>query len=182
MKILVGSKNPVKVNAAKEAFEKYFDFVEAIGFGVASCVAAMPVNRDVYDGAENRAKALFAMNESKNLQADFFVGIEGGIAEIFDKWFTFGSICIIDKKGDSGYGTSPHFQLPPSIIEQLLQGIELGDVMDKLSDTHNSKEKFGAIGYFTNGRMDRKELYTYGLISAIVPFLKKDLFIDCNKD
>jgi len=176
MKILVGSKNPVKINAVKEAFGKYFNSIEIIGFDVNSGVAAMPVNREVYDGAENRAKNLIEINKVKNLNANFFIGIEGGIAKIFDKWFTFGSMCIIDKDGNTGYGTSPHFQLPPGIIEQLLKGIELGDVMDKLSNTHNSKQKFGAIGYFTNGKMDRKKLYVYGLVSAMAPFLRKSLY------
>ncbi len=178
MKILVGSENPVKINAVKEAFEKYFDSVYVFGFDINSGVSAMPINKEVYDGAENRALNLIEINKKENLNADFFIGIEGGIANIFDKWFSFGSICIIDKTGNTGYGTSPHFQLPPSVIEQLLKGIELGDVMDKLSNTHNSKQKFGAIGFFTNGKMNRKELYVYGLISAIAPFLRKNLYFN----
>lgn len=175
-KILVGSKNPLKIAAAKEAFDKYFDSVEVYGFDVKSGVSPMPINNEVYDGAENRSRELEKINKINKLNADYFIGIEGGIAKIFDKWFTFGSICIVDKNGNCGYGTSPHFQLPPSVIEQLLKGIELGDVMDKLSNTHNSKQKFGAIGFFTNGKMNRKELYVHGLISAIIPFLRKDLY------
>ena len=182
MKMLVGSKNPVKIDAVKEAFKKYFASVEVSGYNVDSGVGAMPVGQEVYDGAKNRAENLSEINKANGLNADFFVGIEGGIANIFEKWFTFGSICIIDKNGNIGYGTSPHFQLPPSIIKQLLQGIELGDVMDKLSNTHNSKQKFGAIGFFSNGIMNRKELYVYGLISAIVPFLRKDLYFTIGND
>ena len=42
--------------------------------------------------------------------------------------------------------------------------------------TENSKVKGGAIGFFTNDVMDRKELYLGGLIVALVPFLHKKLY------
>ena len=34
MKVLVGSRNPVKVEAVREAFAKYFDPLEVIGLEV----------------------------------------------------------------------------------------------------------------------------------------------------
>jgi len=36
MKILVGSQNPVKLEATREAFSAYFDTVEVTGIGVSS--------------------------------------------------------------------------------------------------------------------------------------------------
>jgi len=176
MKILVGSKNPVKIEAAKEAFSKFYPDVDVEGIGVSSDVPDMPINEQTIIGATNRAQNLFELNNSENRSAEFFVGIEGGIAQFFGEWFSFGMMCIIDKEGNKGFGSSPHFQLPPSVIEKLLGGIELGDVMDEISNTHNSKQKFGAIGYFTNGVMDRKELYFSGLIAALASFQHKNLY------
>ena len=40
----------------------------------------------------------------------------------------------------------------------------------------NTKQKGGAIGFLTNGVMDRKDLYVQGLIVALVPFIKKELY------
>ena len=40
---------------------------------------------------------------------------------------------IMDKKGRIGLGTSPHFELPKEVAEKLLNGIELGDVIDELT-------------------------------------------------
>ena len=54
--------------------------------------------------------------------------------------------------------------------------VELGYVMDRITNTENTKLKSGAIGFFTNGVMDRKELYIQGLIVAMAPFLHKDLY------
>ena len=176
MKILVGSKNPVKIESAVEAFEKYFDSIEAEGINVESGVADQPVNDETFIGARNRAMKLKKINEEKGLDAEFFVGIEGGIIKQFDRWFAFGGMCIIDNDGNEGFGTSPYFELPDFIIEKLLDGSELGDVMDDIMNQQNTKQHGGAIGFFTNGVMHRKDLYVPGLVTALIPFLHKDMF------
>lgn len=181
MKILVGSTNPVKVESVKEAFLLYFENVEVISREVESGVSIQPVNEETFLGARNRAMNLYNIDRNEKLYADYYVGIEGGIAKQFDRWFAFGCMCIIDKDGFEGFGTSPHFELPGNVIEKLLQGIELGDVMDEIQDEVNTKQKQGAIGYFTNGVMSRKELYIEGLKVALIPFLHKKMFFKTNK-
>ena len=176
MKILVGSKNPVKIASVEDALKNYFDNIDAIGIEVESGVSVQPVNDETFTGAQNRAIKLKEINDSQMLDADLFVGIEGGITKQFDKWFAFGCICIIDSNGRTGFGTSPHFQLPQSVVEKLLRGIELGDIMDEIMNEQNTKQKHGAIGYFTNGIMNRKELYVEGLKVAIIPFLHKEMY------
>lgn len=176
MKILVGSKNPVKIDSVKEALSNYFDNIEVTGYEAESGVSVQPVGEDTFIGARNRALHLKSLNEKENFAADLFIGIEGGIAKEFDKWFAFGCMCIIDNEGNEGYGTSPHFQLPASVVDKLLKGMELGDVMDEIQNEENTKQKHGAIGYFTNGVMNRKELYIEGLKVAIIPFLHRGLF------
>ena len=176
MKILVGSKNPVKIDAVREAFSHYFNGAEILCFETDSGVPPQPVNKETFEGARNRAVTLMELNDNKKLDADFFIGIEGGIIKVFDQWFALGLMCIINKEGLSGYGTSPMFELPDSIITQLLSGKELGTVMDEISGKENTKQKGGAIGYLTNGIMDRKKLYVSGLIAAMAPFNHKQLF------
>jgi len=176
LKILVGSKNPVKIASVEEALENYFDNIDVIGIEVESGVSVQPINDETFIGAQNRALRLKELNDSKKLNADLFVGIEGGITKQFDTWFAFGCMCIIDNNGRTGLGTSPHFQLPQSVVEKLSKGIELGDVMDEIMNQQNTKQKHGAIGYFTNGIMTRKELYVEGLKVAVIPFLHKEMY------
>ena len=176
MKILVGSQNPVKIEATKEAFNRYFGDADVIGISVKSGVPDQPVEEQVLEGAKNRAVELLNLNKIQNLGSEYFVGIEGGIAKLTGTWFSFGGICILDISGNKGYGTSPLFELPQSIIDQLLEGTELGDLMDKLQNEENTKQKLGAIGYFTNEVMSRKELYVSGIITAMIPLLHKELF------
>lgn len=176
MKILVGSINPVKISSVEEALKNYFDNIEVIGIEVESGVSVQPINDETFVGAQNRALRLKELNHSQNHGAELFVGIEGGITKQFDKWFAFGCMCVMDNSGRVGFGTSPHFELPQSVVEKLLQGIELGFVMDEIMNQQNTKQKHGAIGFFTNGVMNRKELYIEGLKVAIIPFLHKDMF------
>ena len=89
MKILVGSKNPVKLKAVEETFGLYYDSIEVIGLNVESNVSDQPINDETYKGAENRARSLSILNIEKNLCADFFVGIEGGISKVYGNWFAF---------------------------------------------------------------------------------------------
>lgn len=182
MKVLVGSRNPVKLEATKEAFSKYFDAVdlEVVGIEVNSKVSNQPIEDETFTGAKNRVLELKEINEERDLDAKFFVGIEGGIKRLFGRWFTFGVIYIMDDNGRIGYGTSPFFELPSQITEELLKGkgIELGDVMDNLIGEKNTKERQGAVGYFTKGVMDRKRYYVDGLIVALIPFLSEDLYFE----
>ncbi len=176
IKVLVGSRNPVKIEAVRESFVKYFGEVEVKGIAADSGVNPQPVNEETFKGAKNRALFLKNNNGDKSARADFYVGIEGGIAQLYNKWFALGIMCVIDKEGKIGYGTSPLFELPGSVTEELLNGTELGDVMDRLTGEGNTKQKGGAVGFFTRGVMDRKELYVHGLITALIPFLNKELF------
>lgn len=176
MKILVGSKNPVKIEAVKEAFEKYYNEVEVIGFSVESKVPTQPFNEETFLGAENRTFKLKDINAQQNLNADYFIGIEGGISKVFNRWFAYGVVCIMDKTNREGFGTSAHFELPEKIIKEIQKGKELGEVMDEIQNEQNTKQKRGAIGYFTKGKMTRKDLYVPGIITALIPFLHKDIF------
>lgn len=176
MKIFVGSKNPVKIDSVKEALSNYFESIEVIGMDAESGVSVQPVGEETFIGARNRALFLQSYCNKENIGADLFIGIEGGIAKLFDKWFAFGCMCVIDSSGKEGFGTSPLFELPKPVVDKLLDGIELGDVMDQIQNEENTKQKQGAIGYFTNGVMNRKELYIEGLKVAVIPFLHKDKY------
>ena len=71
MKILVGSKNPVKIKSVEEAFSLYFQNFSVEGIEVNSGVPVQPINDETYIGAQNRAARLKEMSEVQNLDADF---------------------------------------------------------------------------------------------------------------
>ena len=87
MKVLVGSNNPIKLDAVQEAFSLHFEDVDVIARPVESNVSDQPINNETYIGARNRARKLLELNNSENLGAKFCVGIEGGIMQIYEKWY-----------------------------------------------------------------------------------------------
>ena len=52
----MGTKNPGKIEGARQAFEKYFDNVEMEGISVSSEVSDQPLNEEIIKGAKNRVK------------------------------------------------------------------------------------------------------------------------------
>jgi inosine/xanthosine triphosphatase len=177
MRVLVGSVNPVKIAAVRDAFESYFPGAEVEGIEAPSGVPAQPVGEETFTGAENRARALLAADAERSPGAEFCVGLEGGIAQYHGRWFAFGVICIADAAGRLGFGVSPLFELPPGVVDDLLGGSELGHVMDRLAGEHNTKQRGGAVGILTRGRITRCELYAQGVAMALIPFLNPGLFL-----
>lgn len=175
-KVIVGSKNPVKIESVKEGFSNFFKDVEVIGVEVDSGVPDQPNNDEIYEGAKNRALELKRINDEQDLNGDFFVGIEGGITEIHSKWCNFAVTYIMDNKKRIGFGSSPHFELPGTVTDELLNGGELGPVMDKLTGDFNIKQKGGAIGFFTKNVFSRKDFCVFGVITALVPFVNEELY------
>ena len=58
MKILIGTKNKGKVEAAQKAFSRFFENVEVEGIAVESEVPGQPINDEALQGAKNRVKNL----------------------------------------------------------------------------------------------------------------------------
>ena len=170
MKILVGSKNPTKIEAVKEAFSHYFEDVLVEGREVESEVPGEPKNQEVILGAKNRARNLSFE------YADFYVGIEAGIMQNSGEWFGCGMICVMDSKGKIGLGSSAHFQFPTDILSELQKGRELGDFSARFTGDPNEKHKGGTIGFLTKNIIRRKDLYVPGIVSALIPFLNEDLY------
>jgi len=170
IKVAVGSKNPVKIAAIKTSFEKYFGHVNVTGFDAPSGVHDQPTGNDTFIGAENRVKYL--MHEL-SAGYDYYASVEGGIHFLYDRWFAFGAVCIGDPSGNIGFGTSPNFELPRSISDELLLGKELGQVIDELEGNKNTKHKGGAIGHLTGGILNRQELYESGVLCALIRFNHK---------
>jgi inosine/xanthosine triphosphatase len=174
MKIIVSSKNPVKINSTSEAFKKVFpkEKFETVGISVSSEVSDQPMTEEeTLQGAMNRANN--AYNETKD--ADFWVGIEGGIQEINNELMTFAWV-YIKTENIIGKGRSASFFLPNKIVKLIKEGKELGVADDIVFGRTNSKQKNGAVGILTNDLIVRKSLYIQPIIMALIPFKNEELY------
>lgn len=174
MKVAVGSKNPVKIEAVKQAFEKVFpdETWEVIGIEVVSGVSDQPMSdKESIRGARNRAK-----NSLRELSANYGVGLEGGIQKINEGFFITGWMVIVNKFGNEGIGSTISMQMSSAHMKLINQGIELGHADDQIFKTENSKHKLGYFGAMTNGALPRMEAYRDGVITALTRFVHPDLF------
>ena len=74
-KVIITSKNPVKINATKKAFEKVFnDCFEFEGVSADSLVSDQPMNN-----AETLNRAMNRLKDIQHLKEDYFVSIEGRV-------------------------------------------------------------------------------------------------------
>ena len=178
MEVRIASRNPVKIRAVETAFSLQFPG-ETVKFTAAdadSGVSEQPrSDEETRRGARNRAKN--ACNEYP--QADFWIGLEGGIEVIDGQLMAFAWMAALDANGRIGEARTVTLPLPPAIKTLMDQGLELGEANDRVFSTSNSKQKGGAFGLFTNGRYTRESVYTEALVIALVPFVN-ELFLTSN--
>ena len=171
-RVAVGSTNPVKVRAAAQIFGPLFPDAEVCGIDVPSGVAAQPVGEEeTRQGAINRARAAL-----EGTQADWGVGLEGGVAFRGNQcWMVlFGA--VVHKDGRVGVGHGAQFLLPPAVARGVAAGEEVGPLIDQLSGDTNSKQKGGAIGFLTRGTVVREDTYAHMVAAALVQFLHPELY------
>lgn len=172
--VIVGSKNPVKIQSTEEAFLLTFGSSCLIqGLNIDSGVSKQPVgDEETYAGALNRASnSRIAFPE-----ADFWVGIEGGVQEIQGDWTAFAWMVVLDQAGKAGKARSASFFLPKEIGDLITEGMELGEADDRFFRKANSKQESGAVGILTKGIVDRKDLYKQAVLLGLIPFINPELF------
>lgn len=173
MRIVVGSKNPVKVGAVEEAFRKYWPDCEVVGVEVASGVAGQPMSEEeTIKGARNRAVSALRQARGK---LDYGVGIEGGVTEIKGKMFECAWVAIVDKRGVEGLGGGLYFELPGKVAERIREGGELGPIMAEIM-RYDVKRTNGAIGVLTKNQLDRKQAYVQIVLSGLIKFVSPEWY------
>ena len=175
MKILMGTKNPGKIEGARQAFEKYFDDINIEGISVDSNVSDQPVNEDIFQGAKNRVKNLKAYAEKNNLEADFFIASEAGITDLLGDWIDINAVVIEDSKGFQSVGVSQGFPIPNKYIDEI-KSTELGKVMDKIFSGKELGKGKGGIGLLTRGELSRIDLTRSAFIMALTRYINGEIW------
>jgi len=170
VKVVVASRNPVKIGAVHQAFTAVFAGgpPDIVSIDVDSGVGAQPTSDSATrKGARARARAarLAAPN------ADFWVGLEGGIDVYDEQLMAFAWMAIQGRHGNISEARSATLPLPPAVKDLIDDGMELGAANDRVFATENSKQAGGAYGLLTGGHFTREGIYAQTLIIALVPFV-----------
>jgi inosine/xanthosine triphosphatase len=169
MIVAVGSLNPAKIEAARLAFDAVWPgpVDDLRGFDVSSGVAAQPMtDAEAIRGARNRAARAIALG-----QADYGVGIEGGLEQTEGSWFNSGWAVVVDRAGREGTGSTLRMQVPLALMDLVLAGQELGEACDLVFGRTNANRSEGFVGLMTGNAIHRTGALCDAVIAALTPFL-----------
>lgn len=172
MIINIGSKNPNKFNAVKEAFLLFSIFSNAAFESVTadSKVSDQPIGfEETITGAKNRAHNAFN-------HCDFSVGLESGLIPVplTRTGYMNLSVCIIYNGNDYFTGTGPAFELPETITRLVVDDhLELDDAILQSGFTENPRIGYseGIIGILTQGVVTRKDYMVPAVTMAMAQLL-----------
>lgn len=117
--VIVGSTNPVKVNAVKNALSMTFPTItfDCKGVSAPSLVADQPMTAaETLLGAENRV-----VYAKQHFDADWYVAIEGGVDNFAYGPATFAYL-VIEHNGIKQVGRSTNLPLPQCVYDALCNG------------------------------------------------------------
>ena len=175
MKILMGTKNPGKIQGAKEGFEKYFENIEIEGIPVSSDVGDQPINEEIFQGAKNRVKNLKKYAKDNNIEADFYISSEAGITNLLGEWIDINAAVVEDSEGFQSVGISQGFPIPDKYIEEIRE-TELGKVMDKIFSGKEISKGKGGISFLTKGEVSRIDLTRNAFIMALTRHINEEIW------
>lgn len=167
LQVAVGSHNPTKVGAVADLFGQRWPQSAIIPVTVDSAVSAMPMtSAECIVGARHRA-----MVARTAIEADFGVGLEGGVNP--EPWglMLLGWVVIVDKFGREGVGCTAQLPLPAVLAQAILDGQELGPLLDKILQTEKINQKGGASGALSDGLITRRLCFGQAVAYALSPFV-----------
>lgn len=145
-------------------------------------VPAMPLTDwQLMQGAKERAFAARESLKARRLDADIYVGLEGGFhsVSIDGEWHTFlrGWAYATDGAEKSAFGAAPSISVPPQIVKSVVDGRkELGTVIDEVTGGRDIRSKQGAWGVLSRDLVTRSMSFELALIAAFAPFYNSRLY------
>lgn len=173
MRIIVASTNPVKIDCARQGFEMVYPDAELLieGVSVPSGVSDQPMtDQETLQGALNRA----ANAKSTRPDADFWIGIEGGVEQHNGALYCSAWI-VVQSAEKIGRGRTATFILPDEVAALVHEGHELGHADDIVFGRSNSKQGNGSVGILTHDIITRATFYAPAVVLALIPFIQPEL-------
>ncbi|OGD54670.1 hypothetical protein A3K81_02025 [Candidatus Bathyarchaeota archaeon RBG_13_60_20] len=168
MLVVVGSTSPVKIQAAKSAFDAFFEDVDVKGLGVSSGVKPFPTSdEETRRGALNRVRRL-SMAEPG---ADYYVGLEGGLSQL-GGWMVVKELAVVVHGGEVGVGVSPGYVCPDTLYKLIVSTSDAAGrrTIDEYFGEAEVLSGQGPIGVLTGGRLSRTHASTEAVVCALTRF------------
>lgn len=176
LRIAVGSANPVKVRAVEQEVARIIPAPHAAaGHVVASGVPEQPRDGEVLAGARNRARAARAADPT----CDYAIGVEAGLVQMPGEaaYVEVQACTVLDANGWETHGWGPGFHYPPWVTERALRGEMVSTILGPVANDPRIGSTTGAIGYLSDGRLDRTGLTQSAVLMAFVPRIRRGLYV-----
>ena len=157
--------------------------INVVARPVETNIPAMPLTDwQLMQGARERALAVRDLLRTRRLEAEIYVGLEGGFHSISieGEWHTFlrGWAFATDGK-TSCFGSSPSISVPDSMVKKVIEGRqELGLVIDHVSGKRDVRSREGAWGVLSRDLVTRSMSFEVALIAAFAPFYNSKMYTD----
>ena len=186
--IALGSDRAAKIMAVRATVARIAEIdpewsnANVVARRVEVSVPAMPITDwQLMQGARERALAAEESLKSRRLEADIYVGLEGGFHSISieGEWHTFlrGWAYATDGANRSAFGAAPSISVPPDIVKNVIEGRrELGLVIDEVTGGRDIRSKQGAWGVLSKDLVTRSMSFELALIAALAPFYNPKMY------
>ena len=185
--IALGSDRAAKIMAVRASVVRVAavdpDWANAnvVARRVETSVPSMPLTDwQLMQGARERALAARDALRSRRLEADIYVGLEGGFhsVSIEGEWHTFLRGWAYATNGERGaFGAAPSISVPADIVKSVVEGRrELGLVIDEMTGGRDIRSKQGAWGVLSRDLVTRSMSFELALIAAFAPFYNPRLY------
>jgi inosine/xanthosine triphosphatase len=181
IRILIVSKNPVKIQAVKEVFTYFFEKFDISTIEVRELDSSrknlkhQPIGeKETYNASKLRVQYAQESNPNYN----YYIGIEGGIALTSHGTHNIIVYCSIGNNTSIQTVRGCEIPLPSEWYNSLLKNpkIELGDLVSEISGIKNIKQKQGAVGFLTRNNLNRYDILKHCVTTALIPFLHPNLY------
>lgn len=186
--IALGSDRAAKIMAVRASVARVATIdpewadVNVVARRVETNAPAMPLTDwQLMEGARERALAVRDSLYSRRLEADIYVGLEGGFHSISvgGEWHTFLRGWAYATDGEkSAFGAAPSISVPATMVKRVVEGRkELGTVIDEVTGGRDIRSKQGAWGVLSRDLVTRSMSFELALIAAFAPFYNPKLYI-----
>src|SRR5438477_9722960 len=186
-RIALGSDRAAKIMAVRASIARVAEIdsswrnASVVARKVETDAPAMPINDwELMSGARQRALAVREILVGQKLDADLYVGLEGGFHSISvdGEWHTFLRGWAFVTDGERGsFGMSPSISVPEAIVKSVMEGKrELGIVIDEVAGARDVRSKQGAWGVLSRDLLTRAMSFEAALIAAFAPFYNSALY------
>jgi inosine/xanthosine triphosphatase len=189
--IALGSDRAAKIMAVRAsiarvaAIDAAWAEASVLARAVETSVPAMPLNDwELMQGARERALAVRDQLRLQRLDADIYVGLEGGFHSISieGEWHTFLRGWAYATDGKHGtFGATPSISVPASLVKKVIEGRrELGLVIDEVAGIQDVRSRQGAWGILSRDLVTRAMSFEVALIAAFAPFYNKAMYSEVS--